>query len=413
MIEIVASKIKIFFTQLINSTLITLFLLIPSLSEAQSKQKSCSFDSIYVALQNDPNFRAEQIRLKKLPPPEKRNGDSLIVIPVVVHVIYKNAAENISDQQIASQIAVLNEDFRKLNSDTTNVESGFSKADSRIEFCLAQFDTNGQPTTGIQRYSTTIDDIGLTNKYFQIAPIWNRDEYLNIWVCDLGNNNAGFAYPPGSPANKDGVVIHYSNFGRVGQLQNPYDLGRSATHEVGHWLNLLHIWGQMMNCSNDDGVSDTPMQGVAYYGCPTPPKSSCGSKDMLSNFMGYVDDKCMGNFTEGQKFRMRTALLNSRPKILQSRKCGNVGLNSNQLNDKFTVFPNPTKGKLKVEFSEDFPRQTFSLSIYQIDGKQVYPHIQSNLNGKLIDLNSQTPGIYFLKITNGSDYLIKKIILQP
>ena len=218
---------------------------------------------------------------------------SLITIPVVVHVVYRTSTENISDAQIQSQIDVLNADFRRLNSDADNTWS--QAADSEIEFCMASVDPSGNATTGITRTSTTVNGFGTNDavKHNSSGGIdaWPASDYLNIWVCNIGGGILGYAQFPGGSASTDGVVNDYKYLGTMGTAQSPFDLGRTATHEVGHYLNLRHIWGDG-GCSVDDFVSDTPASDAANYGCASN-HSSCGTADMVQNYMDYSDDSCM------------------------------------------------------------------------------------------------------------------------
>ncbi len=264
--------------------------------------------------------------------------DGTITIPVVVHVVYNNSTENVSDAQIQSQIDVLNEDFRRLNADASNTPSVFQgvAADSEIEFCLASVDPSGNATNGITRTSTTRTSFG-TNDQVKFnssggKDAWPAGDYLNMWVCDISGSILGYAQFPGGSPSTDGVVIDYAYFGTIGTATSPFDLGRTATHEVGHWLNLRHIWGDG-GCSVDDFVSDTPTAGSANTTgspCSFPGPNTCNSgsgdlPDMFQNYMDYSDDVCMNLFTQGQKSRMR-ALFDPggfRVSLLNSNGCGN------------------------------------------------------------------------------------------
>jgi hypothetical protein len=235
----------------------------------------------------------------------------VITIPVVVHVLYNTASQNVSDAQIQSQLTVLNNDFRKLNSDWTNTPATFSGvvADCEINFCLANVTPSGGATNGIVRKSTTITSFS-TNDGMKFnaqggSDAWPTGQYLNIWVCNLGGGLLGYAQFPGGAASTDGVVINYTAFGTTGTATAPFNKGRTATHEVGHWLNLRHIWGDA-SCGSDL-VSDTPVHGTSNYGCPSHPKSNtCGtSAEMFMNYMDYTDDACMYMFSAGQKARMQ------------------------------------------------------------------------------------------------------------
>ena len=255
-------------------------------------------------------------------------------IPVVVHIVHKTAAQNISDAQVKSQIDVLNEDFRKKNPDVSTCPAPFQPltADARIEFELASKDPKGEPTTGIRRTKTNKDSFPSDDsvKFSSTggADAWPRDTYLNIWVCQLGGNLLGYAQFPGGPADTDGVVILHSGFGTTGTAAPPFDLGRTTTHEVGHWLNLRHIWGDDgQGCSGSDFVSDTPNQAGSNLGVPTFPSVSCNNGpngDMFMNYMDYVNDAAMVMFSAGQVARMQAALDGPRSVIGTSIPCGKV-----------------------------------------------------------------------------------------
>jgi hypothetical protein len=250
-------------------------------------------------------------------------GPVTITIPVVVNVIYKTGSQNISDAQIQSQIDVLNEDFRRTNGDANNTWS--QAIDTNIEFCLASIDPDGNPTTGIRRKSTSKPSFSANDAMKSngqgLAP-WDPDSYLNIWVCNLGSGLLGYAQFPGGPASTDGVVVDYAYFGTIGTATAPFNLGRTATHEVGHYLNLRHIWGDG-GCSVDDFVSDTPASDGPNYGCAIG-HVSCGSVDMVQNYMDYSDDACMNLFTEGQSVRMDALFASggARASLANSNGCG-------------------------------------------------------------------------------------------
>ncbi|SFV18003.1 M43 family zinc metalloprotease [Pseudoduganella namucuonensis] len=239
-------------------------------------------------------------------------------IPVVVHVVWNTTAQNISDAQITSQIEVLNRDFRRTNPDVSTTPAPFLPlaTDARIEFYLATTAPGGAPSTGIERRQTSVagfsDNDAVKSNASGGMNAWPSDAYLNIWVCPLSDSLLGYAQFPGGPAATDGVVILHSAFGTAGTAAAPFNLGRTATHEIGHWLNLNHIWGDDgTGCSGSDNVSDTPNQGGYNTGAPTFPRVSCSNGpngDMYMNYMDYVDDRAMVMFTAGQVARMHACL---------------------------------------------------------------------------------------------------------
>ncbi len=270
-------------------------------------------------------------------------------IPVVVHVVHKTAAQNISQAQIDSQIAILNADFRKKNADVSNVPAPFLPlvGDSRIEFALASTDPDGNPTNGVTRTETNQNAFDSDDQIKSDATggkdAWDTTEYLNIWVGNLAGGLLGYAQFPGGPAATDGVVCRSTAFGDTGTAAAPFDKGRTATHEVGHWLNLRHIWGDDGGgCTGSDLVADTPNQGGPNTGKPTFPLVSCNNGpngDMFMNYMDYVDDDTMVMFTEGQIMRMQACLDGPRSSIGESISCGGP-------------LPKPPGGDIPKQFKE-------------------------------------------------------------
>jgi len=257
----------------------------------------------------------------------------VVTIPVVVHLVYNPAINmQLSDWQVKSQIDVLNEDYRRQNADQYKTPSDFlgAAADCELQFCLAKRDPAGNATTGILRepypnvdawYMGTFDPYKTTN--------WPREQYLNIWVVKLSHypNEAaplGYTTFPSVTDFTDGVVVTDTAFGRIGELKSKYNRGRTATHEVGHWLNLIHVWGDDSGCNGTDYCEDTPNQADSNVGCPTHPHVSCSNNgDMFMNYLDYVHDSCMNIFTNDQKARMLGTLDTQRPGILSSSGCNN------------------------------------------------------------------------------------------
>lgn len=242
---------------------------------------------------------------------------------MVVHVVYRITQQNISEDQILSQIDILNEDFRRLNSDADDFWP--QAADSEIEFCLASLDPEGNPSNGITRTSITVNSFNLSNRVKFTNQgghdAWPSGDYLNFWVCNLAGTLLGYAqFPGGNPAT-DGIVCDFNYVGNIGTANMPYHLGRTATHEVGHWLGLRHIWGDG-GCGVDDNIADTPLSDVSNGGCNIG-HVSCGTVDIVQNYMDYTNDACMNLFTEGQKTRMRSFLSpgGSRESLVNSTAC--------------------------------------------------------------------------------------------
>ncbi|GAP46200.1 zinc metalloprotease [Streptomyces azureus] len=259
--------------------------------------------------------------------------EGVIDVPVVVHVVHNTDEQNISDAQIRSQIAVLNDDFGKKNPDISKVPTVWQSVagDARIRFHLATADPLGRPTTGITRTRTSVTSFAAPDpnspdpekrkdnkvKFSQSGgqDAWPANAYLNIWVCQLTRGLLGYAQFPGGPASTDGVVVTHTGFGTNGTAARPFNGGRTTTHEVGHWLNLRHIWGEQRGCAGDDLVADTPNQEGPNIESPAFPHVTCSNGpngDMFMNYMDYTDDAAMFMFTEGQVARMHSTFQNAR-----------------------------------------------------------------------------------------------------
>jgi hypothetical protein len=326
----------------ILSVLLALYLAIPGFSQEVFQKRNCGTDAYIQALkQQYPGFEQQQKQADQAVQQALQMQNSgqhlrkatIITIPVVFHVLYSNTAQDISNEQLLSQLDILNADFRRTNKDATNTPSYFKPfaADTEIQFCLATTDPNGDPTNGITRtftnrtsFSYTADDAKYTNKGGKDG--WDRTQYLNVWVCKIDDNILGYATLPGSPTSTDGVVLHYATVGAppFNKFASNYNLGRTATHEVGHWLGLRHIWGNGSSCSDSDGIADTPNQLEENNGCPAGTKISCDNApygEMYQNYMDYTDDACMNIFTQGQGAYMRAVLATARGGILNSLAC--------------------------------------------------------------------------------------------
>jgi hypothetical protein len=302
------------------------------MADGQVTQRTCGAQDEHRRLLNeDPSYVAARSALESLAWTYRRGARSPARsgptrISVVVHVVWNTATQNISDAQIQSQIDVLNQDFRMTNADIGQVPTVWQSvaADAQVEFVLATTDPQGNPTSGITRTPTPRSSFPLPGNPIKFAAMggadaWPADQYLNIWVGQLGGGLLGYAQFPGGPAATDGVVILHSGFGTTGTAAAPFDRGRTATHEIGHWLNLFHIWGDDgTGCNGTDEVDDTPNQAGPNFGSPTFPRVTCQNDpngDMFMNYMDYTDDAAMFMFTAGQVLRMRAALDGPRSSI--------------------------------------------------------------------------------------------------
>jgi hypothetical protein len=403
-------------------------------------QQDCrSFDYRQAQLKNNPALAvavaaAEQFTRRQLQIPsvavtgagQNPKGASLplITIPVVVHIIYNTSAENISDAQVQTQIDVLNADYQKLNADTARIPGYFTPlaASCGFRFVLAGLDTNGVATTGIIRRHTTIqgfsinDDIKFSARGGDDA--WDRDHYLNIWVGNLTGGVLGYSSLVGGPKATDGVVVLYTAFGTNGTAIAPFNLGRTATHETGHWLNMIHTWGDD-SCGTDE-VGDTPPQQAATRGNPSGMIISCGNGpygNMYMNYMDFTDDIGMHMFTYGQRDRMRTLfaaggfrypLLSSPAASVAPVSTGTstTVVSGNEISVQ--IYPNPAATTVLVRMNNQAMLGSL-LDVYNQMGQKVLSRRMNDLSLQL-DLSAWPGGVYFLHIADGHQQNTFKLV---
>ena len=284
-----------------------------SAEAAAPRRRKCGTMAAHMRLlEMFPQFRARQFQLEQEYQRRRTGGLRAadlkpMTIRVVVNVVANTDAQDVTDAQIKSQIAVLNLDYRAKNKDRPSVPTPWTGlvTDSKIRFKLVK----------IVRLRTTeagfdADDTVKSPSTGGASP-FQPQKHLNLWVCPLVGGLLGYAQFPGGPSETDGVVIDWKCFGTKGTAEPPFNLGRTATHEVGHYLNLRHIWGDTEDCSGTDFVADTPNAAGPNFGKPAFPSVSCNNGpngDMFMNYMDYVDDAAMFMFSAQQVLRMRTAL---------------------------------------------------------------------------------------------------------
>lgn len=344
----------------------------------------------------------------------KGTGLTVIKIPVVVHVLYNRAEQKITMEQVQSQIDALNRDFRRLNPGISGLPAYFKSlaTDCFIEFTLATRDPQGKSSRGVVWKKTNNlyfgSDDGIKFSKSGGDDAWDADTYLNIWVGKLSAGMVGYSSPIGSAKEKDGIVLRYTAFGTTGTATAPYNLGRTAVHEAGHWLGLKHIWGDRY--CGDDEIADTPPQKGPTQGCPSGITASCDNSVSGSMYMNYMDvthDACTNMFTNGQRDRMRALFADGGPRhalLFSAGSSGSLFHAPVELSlDTLTVqpagiFPNPALHTITVN-TENLTGQL--ITIHNDLGQ---PVIQSRIISTTTQLNISAlkNGLYFIKISTWS-----------
>jgi Pregnancy-associated plasma protein-A/Secretion system C-terminal sorting domain len=413
-----------------RTPLIILFFLISHFSFSQKTIRCAHQQHHDYLMATNPEYFNErgniESKLMEMEQTGKRstNAGLVVTIPVVFHIIYNTAAENISTALINEQMDVMNDDFARLNANAVNTPGVFSSlgVNTGIQFCLAQRDPNGNATTGILRVQTALTSVPTFPS--SISAPWNRDNYLNIYVANFSSGVLGVAPYPGGPANSDYVNVLFSTVGgpNLPGSYIPYHLGRTATHEIGHWLNLIHIWGDDSDingvcsaneCSGSDQVSDTPNQCDCHYGNPSFPQVTCSNGpngDMFMNYMDYSDDAAMNIFSLGQSTRMNNSISVSRSSLLSSQGC--IPLSINQTDDfaSLTISPNPTDGKFSINYNLR-STSNITVTISDLTGRNfLKEEIQNAKIGQKEFYLNAPAGCYFARIISSNGNVVKRII---
>lgn len=444
------------------------------------KEKCAAFDYVNYLNQKHPGYRASVDAAFFKAVAAKSNKvlatNEILTIPVVVHLVYNAPEQNLDDAVVLDQIAALNDDYNRQNPDTINMRSDFDGlvASPAIQFVLATTDPNGNVTTGITRTSTTTDFARDNTNIFgfelpALATIdevksdttggkspWDQSKYMNIWVCNMSQNSTpsllGYATPPDSLSNwpdgatqglGDGVVIQYQCFGR--NNQNPLlvanqtggtdtltVLGRTVTHEVGHYLGLRHTSGDpdpeiiqpVDGCLVDDYCGDTPnIDAQSQFDCNLN-QNTCVDNipgfgdlpDMIENFMDYSAESCQNSFTIEQIGIMRNVLNDNRYDLTHSDgEISTIRLIKNDLGNNFSflngikLYPNPSKGIAVLKNSTTF---VYNLIVYDQIGREIMIENQVRSSSKDIDLTRYKKGVYYIKLQSQRSCLVRKLIIQ-
>lgn len=370
----------------------------------------------------------------------------LYVIPVVFHVIHNTTEENLSDEILLNQLDILNQDYARLNPDSSNIRAEFQTlvGPTNVRFALAQVDPDGNPTSGITRTETTVESFGANGLDFnELEKVkatstggldaWDQNRYLNIWVCDMSMDFLGiplvlllgYATPPDGMANwptgtgiedyGDGVVLQYQIVGDIEHNPNdvlPDSKGRTAVHEVGHYLGLRHIWGDG-DCTMDDGIEDTPDATEASSQDCVLTKNTCNAdvaglgdlNDMVENFMDYSAESCQNSFTLLQTALMHGVLENERYDLTHNNSA--LTAVKELTSSTFNVYPNPANAQIKIQ-SENLIEM---ISVFDVNARILS---ENKVNGfeSSIDIHSLEAGVYLVNVNFSNGQTVQKRITK-
>lgn len=387
---------------------------------SDAQERTCYVDRRLPEIKENGSYQSflEQIRIQLHNHPLTQRSERWL--QVVVHVVVKDTL-SISHAAIVQQIDVLNNDFARKGENILKLNDEFASlaADTEIRFCLASKDPQGNPTNGITYTMTDQNNIALIrndNGYYVLyydqlggKTGWNPNQYINIWIAEFGNGILGFASLPGTaPSEETGVVIDPLYFGSFGKGQPYNDRGHTLTHEMGHYLGLLHIWGdEAESCIDSDEIEDTPNAAGPYLGCPTGMQVSCGVSNMYENFMDLTDDRCLAAFTHGQAMRMQATLDAFYPELDQNEPCQQQAQPFDEWWSDLIWAYDASSGEY-ILYTPDGYSGDIEIDIFSSDGRRVIHDQIEKQRSYLIDFNA-IPGIYFVRILNGTHQRIKKI----
>jgi len=397
-----------------------LFLLISMHLNAQINKCSFETDYIYYFSNHDDysKFLADKERELSVFSGMLNQRDE-ITIPVVFHIFNKkNADFKVRIPDIYEQLDILNEAFSARNYDLKNVPDSFYNiiGNSGINFCIGKKEEAGKIIKGILFYET--EETNFADQYiegdnkrlkikhssFGGSDLWDPKKYINIWIGEMISNIGTSTFPGIAQqySNEEGIVINLQNL-KIGSKQK-----KTIVHEMGHYFDLYHIWGNEPGCEKDDGVDDTPLQFNYYSGCPLGDKFSCGSMDMYMNYMDYTDDDCSLMFTKGQIDRMKASLNVYRKTLTENNSLCDTQIVPDLFNS-IEVYENNNHISLVRGFMAD---EDIDVMIYDIKGRKIYSgkfgkrETVKNINSVFLNF-----GLYLIQLKSGKIYNTKKIVI--
>ena len=416
-----------------------------------SQQHICGFDHAINILENqDPAYRSnlfqtiQDAQVAYAQQQINKSTEAVLEIPVVLHIIYKNSSQNLSDARITNVMKSLNNDYQRMNIDSGNLRPIFTQfaGNAGIKFNVVHIERVATTETFAVSQTSGMPDGKIKNTTNGGSTPWNTSKYMNIWVCDidgsaLGGELLGYAYPPAGlsnwpwwyslsvPSNPDfdGIVIDFSAFNTTGNVAGFIAVrGRTVTHEVGHYLGLPHIWGNVNpaitpdGCVEDDGIEDTPnSKEQSMFDCNTTQNGCVDTylntdwPDMVENYMDYSAETCMNTFTKGQIAVMRGVLANQRAGLLDP---ATTNVWESNVNNQLNIYPNPVSDYLKIQFYNE-NKNPVKIQLIDMIGKTIKTITSSNdFINEQFDVTAFENGVYFLQLEQEGILVTRKIIIS-
>ncbi|MEO6133242.1 MAG: M43 family zinc metalloprotease [Saprospiraceae bacterium] len=366
----------------------------------------------------------QKVREQELHPLIRNRAE--IWYQVVVHIVLPEVSIVISNTQVIEQIDVLNNDFAGKGNNISKLQKEFEPlvTDTGIRFCLATTDPAGKPTDGITYTFTTLPNIGeqhsgqggRRNVHFDALGGkngWDPTRYINIWVCEYGDFLGSAFFPGMAPYPEEiGVVIDHRSFGSLGEASahSFYSGGHTLTHEMGHFFGLIHIWGNdEHSCTDSDEVEDTPNQDGPYFDCPSGTQMSCGVNNMYQDFMDLTDDRCLAAFTHGQAERMQASIDAFYPNLGTGNPCHDEVQPFNKWYDELIWAFDRNSEQYVIYHPSAFSGNS-TIEVFSADGRLVLKDYWNDSQTYLLKLNLYARGIYFVRISNGKNEKIRKVV---
>jgi hypothetical protein len=401
------------------------FFLFPVILAGQDNR--CLFHLSLLAKEDSIAYKKYLSLIGNLKSKQEIQNRTIVYLPVVIHVVAHGTIQPISVAQATQQLDVLNADFAGRGENIPGLSDAFVSivGDAQMQFCLATVDPDGQPTTGITFTMTDIQDIALQTgwegrkviHYDQLGGKsgWDASRYINIWVGEYGGVLGSATFPGMAPFPEEiGLTIDPRYFGSIGDAGQSgfFSGGHTLTHEIGHFFGLNHIWGNDTDtsCDDSDFVEDTPNAAGPYYNCPSGEQESCGTNNMYRNFMDFTDDRCLAAFTQGQVMVMQAVREAYYSGLVSEAACFSYAGSYTEWYDQL-IWSHDASSDTYVIYNPDAWPAAKKVRVYSADGKIILEDKWEDELSYLLDLGNVASGVYFVRIAEGDDQYVRKVVV--